>query len=250
MLSWGFADRVEAENSILYGAFVFFGTFSVYNLQRIFKVSQAAKLTPWLAWVKDNRNIIVTISAFSCIATIAALWFIYPDEVLSHATLAIAGIFGFFYVVRIKGRNLRAVPFFKIHAISITWSLLIAVFPLINEGSTEHVLPVFLAHYIYTLAVTIPFDIRDLKYDDKSYKTIPQMLGVNGSKWLALALLAGYIVLMYFIFPVLILSPWFWAVMLVTGSLIVAVNEKVSDWYCAGLIDGSIGLLGLVYLLA
>ena len=250
MLSWGFADRVEAENSFLYGAFVFFGTFSVYNLQRIFKVSQAAKLTPWLAWVKDNRNLIIVISALSCGATVISLWLIHPNQGLSLAVLAIAGVFGLFYVVRIKGRNLRAIPFFKIHAISITWSLLIAVFPLINEGDLDMVLPVFLAHYIYTLAVTIPFDIRDLKYDDISYKTIPQMLGVNGAKWLALLFLAGYIVLMYSVYPELIFSPWFWTVMLVTAGLVMAVNEKVSDWYCAGLIDGSIGLLGLVYLLA
>lgn len=250
MLSWGFADRIEAENSFLYGAFVFFGTFSVYNLQRIFKVSQAAKLTPWLSWVKDNRSLIIVLSGLSCGATITSLWFINLDEVLSLVVLAIAGVFGLFYVVRIKGRNLRAIPFFKIHAISITWSLLIAIFPLINEGSNEHIIPVFLAHYIYTLAVTIPFDIRDLKYDDKLYKTIPQILGVNGSKWLALLLLAGYIVLMYFVSPDLIFSAWFWVVMIVTGGLIMAVNEKVSDWYCAGLIDGSIGLLGLVYLLA
>lgn len=250
MLSWGFADRVEAENSILYGAFVFFGTFSVYNLQRIFKVSQSDKLTPWLAWVKDNSNLIIVLSGLSFIATTTSLWLIQPGELLSLVVLSIAGVFGLFYVVRINGRNLRAIPFFKIHAISITWSLLIAVFPLINEGATEQVIPVFLAHYVYTLSVTIPFDIRDLQYDDKSYKTIPQMLGINGSKWLALLFLAGYIMLIYFVSPDLILSAWFWAVMLVTGSLIMAVNEKVSDCYCAGLIDGSIGFLGLVYLMA
>ncbi|MFZ9029543.1 MAG: hypothetical protein ACO2Z9_11040 [Crocinitomicaceae bacterium] len=250
ILSWGFADRIEADHSILYGIFVFFGTLSVYNLQRLFKVSQASILTPWLAWVKENRKLVITISVLSCGATLTALWLIYPDEVLSIAVLTVAGVFGLFYVVRIKGKNLRAIPFFKIHAISITWSLLIAVFPLINEGDVDMVLPVFLAHYIYTLAVTIPFDIRDLKYDDITYKTIPQMLGVNGAKWLALLLLAGYIVLMYFVYPELIFSPWFWTVMLVTAGLVMAVNEKVSDWYCAGLIDGSIGLLGLVYLLA
>jgi len=37
---------------------------------------------------------------------------------------------------------------------------------------------------------------------------------------------------------------------LVIIFLTLRVDEKVSDWYCAGLIDGSIGLLGLVYLLA
>ena len=113
MLSWGVADRVEAEISFLYGVFVFFGTFSVYNLQRIFKVSQASTLTPWLAWVKDNRNLIIVLSGLSCSATITSLWLIHPDELLSLVVLAIAGVFGLFYVVRVKGRNLRAIPFFK-----------------------------------------------------------------------------------------------------------------------------------------
>lgn len=250
MLSWGFADRIEADYAISYGTFVFFGTFSVYNLQRLFKVSQASILTPWLAWVKQNRGLIIGLSALSSAGALVSLWFVQPFNKISVSLLLLGGVFGLFYVVRVGGRNLRAIPFFKIHVISITWSLLIAVFPLVNGEKDLNVIAVFFAHYLYTLAVTIPFDIRDLKYDDETYKTIPQVLGADGAKRLALLFLVGYILLMLFTVPDLLLSPWFYGVMFLTTGLIARVNEKVSDWYCAGLIDGSIGLLGLVYLLS
>jgi 1,4-dihydroxy-2-naphthoate octaprenyltransferase len=249
-LSWGFADRIEAENAILYGVFVFCGIFTVYNLQRIFKVTQASVLTPWLVWVKENQNRIIILSILSALGAVIALAVIQPVSIASILILLITGLFGFFYVVRVGGKNLRAIPFFKIHVISITWSLLIAVFPWIEGGSSPSVLMAFFAHYLFILAITIPFDIRDLKYDDKSYKTIPQVLGVKRSKQLTVLLMMVYIVLIQFIFPSLLSSPWFWITMLVIIGLITAVNEEVSDWYCAGIIDGSIGLLGLVYLLA
>ncbi len=249
MLSWGFAERIGVDFAISYGAFVFFGTFSVYNLQRIFKVSRTPLLTPWLVWVRDNRGLIITLSTLSSMGALVSLWFVQPFNTASVSILAVAAVFGLFYVVRINGRNLRAIPFFKIHAISITWSLLIAVFPLVNGEKNLDVIPVFIAHYLYILAVTIPFDIRDLKYDDDTFKTIPQVLGAKGAKRLALFFLMGYILTSLFIVPDLLLSPWFYGVILFTGALIAAVNEKVSDWYCAGLIDGSISLLGLVYLL-
>ena len=39
------------------------------------------------------------------------------------------------------------------------------------------------------IAVTIPFDIRDLKYDSSSLATIPQKIGVRRTKYLGLMLL-------------------------------------------------------------
>lgn len=250
MLSWGFADRVEAENSFLYGTFVFFGTFSVYNLQRIFKVSQSSELTPWLVWVQENRKMITMLSVFSSIGALLSLLALKQINIGSLLILLLSGALGIFYVVKIGGRNLRAIPFLKIHFISITWSLLIAVLPWLNSDSSLSFIEVFSTHYIFILAVTIPFDIRDLKFDHSAFKTVPQVIGVRRAKQLSVVLLIAYTWLITHQFPGLSNSVWYLLTMLVIISLMVRVDEDVSDWYCAGLIDGSIGLLGLVYLLA
>jgi hypothetical protein len=41
------------------------------------------------------------------------------------------------------------------------------------------------------IVLTIPFEIRDLKYDTSALGTLPQRIGVNASKWLA-------VIFMYF----------------------------------------------------
>lgn len=156
---------------------------------------------------------------------------------------------GMFYVVRIGKWNLRSIPFLKIHVIALSWTLLLIVFPLVNQDKIPFA-ELVAAHYLYVLAVTIPFDIRDLRYDETHYKTIPQVFGVIGATVIANGALLGYILLVSAFFPELHFSPWFWCVMGITFLLITGARRAVSDWYCAGMIDGSIALLGLVYLLA
>lgn len=173
-----------------------------------------------------------------------------PSTVFSVGLLLSVFFMGFFYVVRIGEKNLRSIPFLKIHVISLSWALLLIVFPIVNEEVSISILPVLGAHYLYVLAVTIPFDIRDLQYDEKHYRTIPQVIGVQGSKWLAILAMSGYVFITHLFFPELFFSLWFWAIVMLTALLILGTKENTSDWYCAGLIDASISLLGLVYLIA
>ena len=50
----------------------------------------------------------------------------------------------------------------------------------------------FISRFSFVLAITIPFDIRDLKYDDLSLKTIPQILGEQKAKMIAVYCLAFF----------------------------------------------------------
>lgn len=156
---------------------------------------------------------------------------------------------GVFYVVHIGNINLRSIPFLKIHVIALSWSLLLIAFPIVNEGMEKHIsIPVF-SHYLYILALTIPFDIRDLQYDSKEYKTIPQQFGVQGSKVIAEIALMMFAALVVMNDQELLKSNLFWLAMIVSGTLIILVKKSNSDWYFAGAIDGSIALLGLSYLM-
>ena len=119
-----------------------------------------------------------------------------------------------------------------------------------NESKEEALVWSAVAHYIYVLAVTIPFDIRDLKHDIPEQRTIPQVVGVRVSKFISIVLLLCFaMTILYFVEPFLLLNPWFFISIFVQIVLVLFRNEKRSDIYCAGMIDGSIALLGLSYFL-
>ena len=181
---------------------------------------------------------------------ILAILFVLKFSILNVSLLGISGVISLFYVFKIRGRNLREVPFLKIHLISFSWVAILIVFPLINENEYSNFLPLCIAHYLYVLAVTIPFDIRDLKFDMPHQKTIPQMIGVAASKALSvwLLLIFGW-VMIYFVDGNLMTNPMFVVSILVQILLVLFMNENRSDIYCAGLIDGAIALLGMSYFL-
>jgi len=88
--------------------------------------------------------------------------------------LAIMGLFYVVYVVRFIPYNnkwlaLRDIPFLKIFVIAFVWALVTGLLPLISSKdliqiNLQHIL--FLTkQFLFVVAITIPFDIRDMKYD-------------------------------------------------------------------------------------
>ena len=145
---------------------------------------------------------------------------------------------------------MRELPYIKIHLIAFAWVTVLILFPTLNEGSiNESIMWVSIAHYLYFVAVAIPFDIRDLKFDKDTQKTIPQVVGMFWAKGSSLVLLIMFFVLMCWRIPALIVSPTFYIAVLVQFVLVVFMNESRGDLYCAGLIDGGITILGVSYFL-
>lgn len=106
---------------------------------------------------------------------------------------------------QILGKSFRQVPILKLITISLTWSLLAVLLPhLIIKNDYFLKVSVFnsqtggdysiliwdvIKYMCLVIALCIPFEIRDLKYDDSSLRTLPQIIGINLSK------LIGYILL-------------------------------------------------------
>lgn len=256
ILSAGFAHliRWDDRNSLLFGLFSFFGTMAVYNGQRLFKVSDIE--TPWLSWVRKNMTGVYILTVVSsAISLFLGLVLIYNKDVWYIALwMTPAVIISFLYVFRMKGKNLRDIPHLKIHLIAFSWVCILILFPYfcgyhVDWSHWKPFVAIIVAHYAYVFAVTIPFDIRDLKYDKSSQKTVPQVIGVWSSKALSVLLLIAAGVLMIYWMPIRIDNYWFYAALLVQMGLIIGMHSKRSDLYCAGWIDGAIALLGLAYLM-
>ena len=205
--------------------------------------------TPWLIWVRNNTKALAVLVVVTAILAALFLFFIYPITVEANMFLIGAMLVSALYVTKIPGLSLRSVPHLKIHLIAASWSVVLIIFPLIAEGYDQNLLWIFLAHYFYVLGIAIPFDIRDLKYDDNRTRTIPQVIGVGPARIIALFSLVIFSVIMFSIFDSLWANLLFYIAVLAQMALVIMVKETSSDVYCAGAIDGAVALLGLAYFL-
>ncbi len=237
------------EQWLYYGIFAFSATLAVYNGQRIYK-SGVLQRTPWLRWVYNNRTYLIALVVLALLSAVYFLVQIINWTLPTILLLALSSGISMFYIVRVRGKNLREMPYIKIHLIAFSWTAMLIMFPLINETITNNQIIYIVAHYFYVVGVTIPFDIRDLKYDQPMQRTIPQILGINGARILGAFLVVAFSILMLYANVSLWTNPLFYIAIAVQLALIIGMNENQSDVYCAGGIDGAISLLGLAYLFA
>ena len=59
----------------------------------------------------------------------------------------------------------------------------------------------FVQFFLFVIVCTMPFEIRDLKYDSNDLKTIPQIYGINNSKYIVM-----YLFLFFFSISLLVIG--------------------------------------------
>ncbi len=250
LLIAGICNVFLIENDLYYGFFGFFSTLFVYNSQRLFKANIETK-TAWLKWVYQHRKIIFFLSISSGIIS-GYLFFKLLNKVTPIIVLLfiLAIMISLFYVIKIKGRSLRELPYVKIHSIALTWTLVIVSFPILNENIYDlDILLIFIpANYIYFVAVAIPFDIRDLKHDSLTQRTIPQVVGIRNSKLISILLLISTALGIGIVFPNILKTLTFVIALSTQITLIVFTTVNRQEIYYSLLIDGAIALLGISYL--
>lgn len=249
-LSFGFCHIIDLPHEEYYGVFALLGTFIVYNFQRLVKHHKIANKSPHLQWVDKHYKGLVA----SLIMAFAGFVFsLFQVINWNTETLVLGGIMAiicFFYIIPIGTKNLRELPYLKIHLIAIVWVFIVALFPLLNEQHLELDHWFFGAsHYLYILAICIPFDIRDLVHDKAEQKTIPQLIGVQSAKAIGVLCLFAFVVLSFYFMPLLAESKLFLVAVLVQVFLVYFTTKTRDDLYFGGAIDGAILLLAISYLL-
>lgn len=183
-------DIEESETAL----FVLFSTIFVYNFIRFFRISEIKNW--YLDWLKKYKSALYILSFFSILITgYLAVGF----KLKSILWLLPFTFFAFFYVVPLPFKNisLRKVPGIKLFLIAISFAGVTVLFPLVQNDiviSTNEWL-LFFQRFLFIVIITIPFDIRDLDYDNKSLNTLPQKLGVKKAKFLGLLFTILFIVL-------------------------------------------------------
>ncbi|WP_224489005.1 UbiA prenyltransferase family protein [Robertkochia flava] len=133
---------------------------------------------------------------FSALSFIAALYFLRFFTLPGLVCTAVIGMLVFFYVFpihRLRG-SIRNVRGLKVYVVALVWALATVVLPALEAGVDLNGQLVFetFRRGVFILAITIPFEIRDLNLDQPGLYTIPQQLGVRGAKLLGYCLLLGF----------------------------------------------------------
>ncbi|TRO65722.1 hypothetical protein [Christiangramia sabulilitoris] len=158
--------------------FIFFASITGYNFV---KYAGIAKLHH-LSLAKNLR----LIQIFSMLCFFAMLYFCFKLKIEVIIATGILGLFTLLYSLPVFGqeKNLRSLPGIKIFIIALVWAGSTVFLPLIN---VEKFLGIdlivdFIQRLILVIVLTLPFEIRDLNYDDESLGTIPQRIGVSQTK--------------------------------------------------------------------
>lgn len=184
--------KVAVDSSLL--VFIFLGSVTGYNF---IKYAGIAKLHHF-SLARDVR-MIQLFSLFIFIGLVISAFY-QPLEVLILA--GVMGLFTLLYALPVFNdkKNLRAMPGVKIYVIAFVVSGVTVLMPLISETHIFEwdVLLSFLQRFLIVIALVLPFEIRDLNYDMAQLGTIPQTIGIPGTRLLGY-LLTGMFLLIEFL---------------------------------------------------
>ncbi|MGV8947437.1 MAG: hypothetical protein ACOH1N_13475 [Lutibacter sp.] len=180
--------------------FVGFSIIISYNLIRYYEITEN-RLIWYKDWFFKNIKKIITLSLLSAIGIVYILFFT-GFYLKSLVILFPFAFMTFFYAIPLFkiGKteiSFRNFPAIKIFSIAIAWAGISVLFPL-HEAQYQFTLDIyleFIQRVLLLLAITIPFDIRDVDADSTSLKTLPQMLGIINAKILGTLLLLWFVLL-------------------------------------------------------
>jgi 4-hydroxybenzoate polyprenyltransferase len=201
----GFIFKHAADPSIAFSILNFTAAFFLYNLQRIYQSSYPTT-DARLLWYRKNKKWIFTLAILFGVALTESLWNIFLDYKEGIFVYCLCALLSIFYFL--PPLNLRKLPGIKQFYIALIWVLVCIVIPFLFEESHFMGFHFFgkdqwlyiISQFCFIAALCIPFDIRDINKDrEEGTRSIPVVLGLKQSKLFAIALLAIYFVLSFFI---------------------------------------------------
>ena len=237
-------------------SFVFFSTLFLYAIHRIVGL---VKVKPFLekyryAVIYRFRN---HIKFYAFLGGVGALYFFFQLSWANQLLLVIPAILSLGYVLPfVKGKKrLRDFDYIKIFLVAIVWGVITVLMPILEQTTTlelRHGL-ILLERMLFIFAITLPFDIRDLKIDEHiNVKTIPSIIGIKKAQDVAVFCLIGV--------QVLAGVNWYLGayevqhfvainLICILTILLVDYSDKTDkDYFFTGLMDGTMILQFLLVL--
>ncbi|WP_299321163.1 hypothetical protein [uncultured Maribacter sp.] len=158
--------------------FIFFGSISCYNFVK-FGVEAEKYILVANTYQKN-----IQFFSFGCLLVAGYQLFFLPERIFI-GLLVLAVITGLYALpVLPKNKNFRSFSGLKILIVAVVWAGTTVVLPVISklEIVSWNVKVETVQRFLFVLVLLVPFEIRDLKYDSVTLKTLPQRVGVKGTK--------------------------------------------------------------------
>jgi hypothetical protein len=236
-----------------------FSTLLVYNLLRWVKLKQTRTTHLNIQRAGLSANVHAGLVLLAALGLAFMLRHLPAAGLLILSLAALPAIsYGFRIIPSSKGwLSPRELPHVKLPLIAFVWTLATVLYPAVQAENQIKLPSVFVLMYgaerlLFVLALTIPFDVRDMHLDDPRLRTLPMAIGQRKSAYLSVLILSllsllhlvysdGYADFAYSsVYAVSALAIW---------PLAHRKLDELSPLYFAGFLDGMLILLPAAVLL-
>jgi 4-hydroxybenzoate polyprenyltransferase len=162
---------------------VFFGTWVSYLGVQFIPLNKNQYTSKRSLWLKENKIVIISIMLACSFAIVASVKSLKQLDLLNFAHLFI--IMLFYEKIFSDEKELRKIPFLKSFLIAYVWAC-VCVAPQLLEKIHHFQFTIWLEVYFYILALTIPFDIRDVEIDhNQGVRTLATSFKISRVKQLS-----------------------------------------------------------------
>ena len=209
---------------------VFFATLFSYNLQNIYERKIHKKRSNQIIWIESNNKIIKLIILIALIFSIffSFISLNYSAVLISSPFLLLVIFYRKNFLNKIKFRN---VPGLKILIISICWTWACCLLPqILYNSNIDWTFACFI--FLFVLLITIPFDIRDMEFDEE-INTIPQLIGAKNALFLSF-----FLIIILFSILVFLGNYKLCFFLLITCLILLPSLKSNNEFYYLIFIDG------------
>lgn len=221
--------RLEIDSDLLF--FIFFSTIIGYNITKYTGSHESGE---------SPQPLTSSLIIFSLICLLPLIYFTFTQPLSVIIISGIMGLITIFYSwpLFLNRSNLRDITGLKIFVIAIVWSTVTVILPVlsvdIEKLTNINFLIEFVQRLVFVVALTIPFDIRDIRFDTHQLGTIPQMIGIKQSRILGVMMLTLVVLCEFLKTPLLLDQAFILAgICSFTGFLIMQSVVKQTEYYAS-----------------
>ncbi|MBU1372364.1 MAG: hypothetical protein KKG25_00850 [Bacteroidetes bacterium] len=240
--------------SYLVLGFLFFSTLLTYNLSILINKPKdySASKFKRVRWIFGHYRLNISITIISVLSLIPLFLLL---SLRSQILIIFLGILSMGYSIPIisigkRKVSLRNVPGLKLFLIALVWALSSVALPILELQqnyqftiSSPDFIILLVKRFLFVVAITIPFDIRDMFQDSTFHlKTIPTVFGEKKANLLCQGMLIFYLVLL-FLFQGNGFSTDFFALsftIILAGWLIFKSKWEKNEYYYFLYLDGTL----------
>ncbi|WP_143273694.1 hypothetical protein [Aquimarina sp. MAR_2010_214] len=225
--------------------FSFLGAITAYNFVKYSKVSKLyhRRLTKSMKGIRI-LTILCSLSFIYFAFKISIRTWLYMLPFIALTVLYVVPVFP-------NRKNLRSFAGVKIFIIGVIWAGVTVLVPLIHaEGNLNlNFLIEMIQRFLFIVVMMLPFEVRDLQYDNAALETVPQKIGITRTKVFGSILLVIFLLLTAVKNELISSTEILSKILVTTISLFFlwGTEKKQSEYYCSFWVE-SIPIMWLLIL--